>query len=104
MWQKEDDNIGRNWYDTDTFCNDSDLAGYTDWRLPNVKEMLTIVDYALYSPAIDQTYFPNTDFSKYWSSTSANSLTAWPVSFSLGVSTADSKYNSNYVRCVRGGQ
>jgi hypothetical protein len=44
-------------------------AGFSDWRLPNVKELPSIVDYSVYSPAINGTFFPNTQSGVYWSGT-----------------------------------
>ena len=42
---------------------------FTDWRLPNVKELGSIVDFGNHSPAINQSIFPNTVSAAYWSST-----------------------------------
>jgi len=42
---------------------------YTDWRLPTIQELFTLVDYSRCNPAIDTTIFPNTEASSYWSST-----------------------------------
>ncbi|MBP6857614.1 MAG: DUF1566 domain-containing protein [Candidatus Pacebacteria bacterium] len=86
------------------YCDSLSLATHSDWRLPNVKELMSIVDYGRVNPAIDPTYFPATQSGFYWSSTayenSANN--AWLVHFSDG-SVYSVTMNSNYfVRCVRG--
>lgn len=58
MWQQADDGSARNWQDALAYSENLELAGYTDWRLPNAKELQSIVDYtrspdATASPAID---------------------------------------------------
>jgi len=87
------------------FCNNLNYAGYGDWRLPNVRELESIVDAGRYSPAVDTSVFPNTKSSYYWTSTTymPNDSYAWRVDFYNGVVYDVSKGNSYYVRPVRGG-
>jgi hypothetical protein len=87
-----------------TYCEGLSLGGFTDWRLPNVKELKSIADMTVYSPAINATYFPNTQSSTYWSSTTCapNTTYAWYVLFTNGSTTNYNKTNTGYVRCVRG--
>ena len=93
------------WEQALAFCEGLTYAGYSDWRLPNVRELESIVDAGESSPAINKTYFPNTA-GGYWTSTTYMPayVTAWSVDFSAGFVTNDHKGNTaNYVRCVRGG-
>ncbi|UMB54830.1 DUF1566 domain-containing protein [Lutibacter sp. A64] len=46
MWQKVDDGVGKNWEEALTYSNNLKLGSYTDWRLPNAKELQSIVDYS----------------------------------------------------------
>lgn len=71
MWQKEDDGSSYDWESALAYATSSDLAGYTDWRVPNTKEFQSIVDYDRTTfPAIDEDYFSCTDDdSWFWSST-----------------------------------
>ena len=105
IWQKEDDDITRNWDDAINCCNDLTLAGYSDWRLPSKKELMSIVDYGTYGPSIDTTYFPGTNTSFYSSSTTHavyGSPDVWIVNFGYGDVDHRDKSAGYHVRCVRG--
>jgi hypothetical protein len=103
MWQQIDDDTLRSKDEAASHCNDKILgnANYSDWRLPTIYELISIVDYSKKNPAIDP-IFIGTD-NQYWSSTISSQSWGWFVYFSAGV-TRDSTYpyNKNYaVRCVR---
>lgn len=106
QWQ--DDAIGSttSWQDAINYCeNDLSLGGHNDWRLPNIKELTSLVDDTTYNPSIS-TVFENTASNYYWSSTTHANYTsnAWRVDFYNGYQYRSYKSNSNYVRCVRAGQ
>ena len=44
MWQKEDDDNVRDWEAALSYCESLSLAGFSDWRLPNIKELDSITD------------------------------------------------------------
>ena len=64
------------WPDALNYCENLELpagSGIRDWRLPNIKELDSITDDAIYDPvnpiAINRNFFPNAAASIYWSST-----------------------------------
>lgn len=82
IWQKEDSASAKTWTQALSYCEDLDLSGKTDWRLPNAKELQSIVDYtkspdATNSPAIDSNFTSTSitneasqkDWPYYWTST-----------------------------------
>ena len=97
--------------DTEDFIkalNDAKYGGFSDWRLPTIKELAYIVDYSIKypGPTINASYFPNTAASWYWSSTTYADYTsyAWSVGFDDGDGGSSNKHYDYYVRAVRGGQ
>jgi uncharacterized protein DUF1566 len=108
-------------------------AGHSDWRVPNIKELMSIVDYEAGNPAVDSIFNTgslslcdpdSTDCSftdgngqtgrpQYWSSTTMSKAGpngnggpthAWYVSFGQGAVQPDQKDDNTYhVRLVRGG-
>jgi hypothetical protein len=92
------------WESAITYCEGLILGGFTDWRLPNIKELKSIADMTIYNPTINVTYFPNPVASYHFSSTTEAlwSGAAWTVDFTSGVASSQIKVNTFYVRCVRG--
>ena len=102
----------------------SGFAGHTDWRIPNVKELQSIVNYEIADPGPTVSVAFNTDCAPgctvdgvggpmcscaqsgyYWSATTVagDPSYAWDATFRFGFVNAFSKYFNEYVRAVRGG-
>ena len=80
--------------------------GVSGWRLPNVKELRSIVERCRINPAINQQVFPDTPSSNFWSASPSAGASgyAWRVSFSAGGGDWRDKSHNYRVRLVRGGQ
>ena len=112
MWQQDTAPETYTWQEALSYCENLTLASHNDWRLPNVNELQSLVDYERwYGPAINTTYFPNTQSSYpsgYWSSTTnagdPYGACAWLVGFYYGGVGYDVKSGGYYVRAVRAGQ
>jgi hypothetical protein len=57
-----------NWQQALQTAEASTFAGYSDWRVPNIKELATLVDEQCSGPAINTWGFPGTDNTGFWSS------------------------------------
>ena len=114
------ENAGKICENAENYCKDLNYGGHSDWRLPDIKELLSITNIAKY-PAIDTAYFPGTPSGKFWTSSyfwqddirsGWGSQVAWTVNFSDGASNAEplTLYSSGEIvnhsgiraRCVRG--
>ncbi|MBD3399415.1 MAG: DUF1566 domain-containing protein [Candidatus Coatesbacteria bacterium] len=53
MWQRGDDGECYNWEEALAYAEGLELAGFDDWRLPDAKELQSIIDYSSNDPALD---------------------------------------------------
>jgi len=91
------------WNQALLYCERLQLGSYDDWRLPDYKELTSILDLSRMEPCVDEEYFPGTRTDFYWTSTSFAYQTsqAWYVYFNLGYVNHINKNNYFYVRPVR---
>ena len=96
----------RTWNEAIDWAEGLTFAGYSDWRLPNIRELHSLVSFGTDDPAINPTYFPNIKSSYYWSGSTfvGNITVAWNVSFVSSVVGYGYKTGTLYVRAVRGGK
>ncbi|MBS2014162.1 MAG: DUF1566 domain-containing protein [Deltaproteobacteria bacterium] len=112
VWQRQEPTpVSASYSAASTYCDDLDLAGKQDWRLPTRIELLTILDYGQPSNVLNKTVFPD--------SPQAGGTIAWTSSLSLLrakltdrflvdldlalVTLSGNDQLSNLYRCVRGG-
>ncbi len=102
MWMQNDTGIAVDWENALLAAENATDAGYSDWRLPNVKELQSIVDYSGSFPAIDTLFnctgitneAGDADYGYYWTNTSArfqeggDYYYAWYVAFGYAVDDA----------------
>jgi len=105
VWVRDGDLDGaKDWDSALSYCKDLTIGTYY-WRLPDQKELQSLLDLDRASaPIIDTSIFNNTQSSDYWSSVTYASSTdlAYGVDFSKGISAKDLKTQSKHVRCVTG--
>ncbi|HRI01863.1 MAG TPA: DUF1566 domain-containing protein [Saprospiraceae bacterium] len=104
LWQKIPNPDSLSWEEALLYAESLSLAGYSDWRLPNIKELQSINDESIINPSLNKSYFGVTASNKYWSSTTLPNQTskAWYLNTQYGITTYDTKTIKHYLICVRG--
>ena len=95
-----------NWQAALEAAEDYTFATYSDWRLPNIKELSSLAARDRYNPAINSTVFPNTPSDWYWSASPDADFSnlAWRLYFYYGYDDYDGRNYDLHVRLVRSGQ
>ena len=106
MWQKSPSNTAYTWEQALSFAENLTTATYSDWRLPNIKELVSLNSETTNAPSINTAFFPTIVSAKYWSSTTLftpAATSAWFNDFqNSGITSYDLKTVSHNVICVRG--
>jgi len=113
MWLKNPDaGVSLTWTNAVVYCKGLDgsagRGGYADWRLPNIRELESLINYGTKNPALPAGHpFIGVQSSLYWASTTRQGTPAdaWSVNFAEGPTAyagvkASTPY---YVWAVRGG-
>lgn len=101
VWQRFPDSETRTFGDSLEYCQMLDLQG-DGWRLPTLKELLTIVDPTRRTPAIIADSFPFTPLARFWTSSKRvdGQEDAYQVDFDIGGVIYTSVTDKHFVRCV----
>lgn len=99
------------WRDALAYCEGLEWAELTDWRLPNMKELRSILDDRDRETGLPAEVFPGPSGGEYWSSTTSPSRRDWAGCLSLpdgAWRTCDKRLSFPFyvwflVRCVRDG-
>ena len=110
---------GQTWDSANTTCNgtasqitwqdalqasvNASDGGYTDWRVPNVKEIATIVEKSCVEPSLNEAVFPASSSENFWTATTVMGIetSAWGVAFYNGKNNTKEKLLDLHVRFVR---
>jgi hypothetical protein len=111
--------LGQQWQETEQHCSGNPVrlswpeallasvtagqAEYTEWRLPDVKEAMSVVERQCVDPAIDVALFPTANSENLWTSTtdSGAAFQAWAIAMYSGKNNLKLKDQQLYVRLVR---
>ena len=101
VWEKQSAPGTYTWQAALKYCENLELAGQTDWRLPNMRELQSIVDYGRFKPAIDPVFEASPNW--YWSSSAFVGLSGYAgvVGFYNGGADDMDLGNEYFVRAVR---
>jgi YVTN family beta-propeller protein len=111
MWPKNANLAGgtKTWQEALDYVKTLNTGGHSDWRLPNRKEIFSLIDHSKYNPPLPveaTQLFQNVQFGDYWSSTTyaGNTSIGWFANMVIGYVYISSKSDSNYVWPVRSAQ
>jgi hypothetical protein len=121
MWQKDTADVSGDgtitdedrltWHEALKYCENLNFAGYSDWRLPNVRELQSIITYGRIDPALHPPFqavkYQGGEDTWYWSSTTSIHFPDYArmvdVEGGIVASYPFRKGSVTWVRAVRGG-
>ena len=99
-WQDKNMTI-KNLGGAEKYCEALEVSNFNDWRLPNIKELESIIDYSSVTPSISSKFISNNGIFVSSTVDSSNSDNVWAVDFESGTSVFVSVSIYQNVRCVR---
>ena len=104
IWQDDKDNakLSITYYQANDYCHDLVVGKYSDFRIPTMDELQTIIDYKNYDPAILKG-FDYVSNEAYWTTTpfADDEKVVWLIHFKKGERTVKDKHYDRYIRCVQ---
>lgn len=104
MWQKKSSTKNTNWNNAKKYCKSLRLSNFSNWRLPRVDELMSLIDKSRYNSSVSTEHFSNIkNEGFYWSKSihQEDKKKAWLVFFKAGYSTYYYKNHVGQVLCVR---
>jgi hypothetical protein len=104
LWEQSVNPQALTWPRAIDYCEALTVAGHSDWRLPNIRELASIIDYGTFYPAMNTAFqFPDYAWDS-WSGTSGatDSATAWYITFGEGGAREQDKATAKRAHCVVG--
>ncbi|EDZ61993.1 protein containing DUF1566 [Sulfurimonas gotlandica GD1] len=104
IWQDHQDNqeLSITYYQSQEYCANLVIGKYSDFRLPTLVELQSIVDYKSYDPAIKKGFdYVSNEY--YWSTTpfADDAKTVWLIHFRKGERTVKAMHYDRHIRCVQ---
>lgn len=113
MWQDNSDKPKLNWIDAKEYCKNLYFAGYSSWRLPTIKEVVSIIYFTVYNPAIKKAFKNAKEryggleiwtATLYYDTKQADEvISLWLTNFGSGINKKyhHSSHSSKSVQCFR---
>lgn len=100
QWQQAPGPTALNYLGAVAACDELVLAGHSDWRLPTVAELQSLVDYERHHPALPSLLPAPTGTAEFWTLVQRGDV-AWTVEFLRGQLRVRPRHMAMQVRCVR---